>query len=211
MDLILVGFVAGLTFGGWRTGFLSPRGRARLYRDLISRRGISARPIRGLIHGLFPDMPGDYAELIGYAFLFPILLMCSRAGPPVPQGPPRGRHDSELDRALGAIFGFIEAVLILSVLVVIFDTYFAGFEQGGQTPGLALIQGPWRHSTSLTRFRLFAGPQCRWFWPCLGRCCPRTSRRLFRRVCLGAGLARAARRPGIQRLAFVSRRPIHKP
>ena len=44
------------------------------------------------------------------------------------------------DKALGAIFGFIEGVLILSVLVVILDTYFVVGAVNGQAPlGLPLI------------------------------------------------------------------------
>ena len=31
-------------------------------------------PFGDLVHGIFPDMPADYAELLGYAFAFPIIL-----------------------------------------------------------------------------------------------------------------------------------------
>jgi len=142
LDLILVGFIAGLTYGGWRTGFLRRlAGLAFIAISFVAGAYLRA-PLGALINGIFPDMPRDYAELVGYAFLFPILLaVLTVLAHPFLKDRHMGGMTRELDKALGAIFGFIEAVLILSVLVVIFDTYFAGFEQGGQTPGLSQISG----------------------------------------------------------------------
>ena len=142
MDVLLVGFVAGLTFGGWRTGFIH-RLAGLAFTALAFVLGAYLRgPFGALVHGFFPDMPADYAELLGYAFAFPIILGVIHvlAYPFL-----KDRHMSgmsrELDKALGAIVGFIEAVLILSAIVVIFDTYFATGAQPGQATGSALIEG----------------------------------------------------------------------
>lgn len=44
-----------------------------------------------------------------------------------------------VDQLLGGIFGGIEAVLIISAVVVILDTYFATNGAGGHTPGLSFF------------------------------------------------------------------------
>lgn len=142
MDVVLVGFVAGLTFGGWRTGFLN-RLAGLAFAAIAFVAGAYLRgPIGGIIHGFFPSMSPDYAELLGYAFVFPVILIVIHvlAHPFL-----KDRHLSgvtrELDKALGAVFGFIEAVIILSILVVIFDTYFGTPESIGQVPGLGVLTG----------------------------------------------------------------------
>jgi uncharacterized membrane protein required for colicin V production len=142
MDLILVGFVAGLTFGGWRTGFLH-RLAGLAFAAISFVAGAYLRgPFGDLLHGIFPNIPADYAELLGYAFAFPIILAVIHV---VAYPFLKDKHMSgmtrELDKALGAIMGFIEGVLILSILVVIFDTYFGTPESIGQTPGLGILSG----------------------------------------------------------------------
>jgi uncharacterized membrane protein required for colicin V production len=180
MDLILVGFVAGLTFGGWRTGFLH-RLAGLAFAAIAFVAGAYLRgPFGTLIHGIFPNVPADYAELLGYAFAFPIILAVIHV---VAYPFLKDKHMSgmtrELDKALGAIFGFIEGVLILSILVVIFDTYFG--TAWASCPASSLP------STSRTPFTFCAIRPCRSCWPCLDHCCPRTSAASYRaayRVCL---------------------------
>jgi len=140
MDLILVGFVAGLTFGGWRTGFLH-RLAGLAFAAIAFVAGAYLRgPFGQLIHGIFPNVPADYAELLGYAFAFPIILAVIHvAAYPFLKDKHMSGMTRELDKALGAILGFIEGVLILSILVVIFDTYFGTPESIGQTPGLGIL------------------------------------------------------------------------
>lgn len=140
MDVILVGFVAGLTFGGWRTGFLH-RVAGLAFIAIAFVAGAYLRgPLGGLVHGFFPDIPADYGELLSYAFAFPVILgIIHIAAYPFLKGRHMGGMTRELDKALGAVFGFIEAVLILSVIVVIFDTYFGTGQQAGHTPGLGTI------------------------------------------------------------------------
>ena len=140
MDVLLVGFVAGLTFGGWRTGFLH-RLAGLAFAAIAFVAGAYLRgPFGTIINNLFPNIPAGYADLLGYAFVFPVILVVIHV---VAYPFLKDRHMSgitrELDKALGAVFGFIEGVLILSILVVIFDTYF-GTPQGiGQSPGLGIV------------------------------------------------------------------------
>jgi hypothetical protein len=81
-------------------------------------------PIGAFIAGLRPDIPEAYGEMIAYVFVFPVLI----AGLHIVTGPVLARVavdglTHELDQVLGAVFGLVEAVLILSALIVILDTY----------------------------------------------------------------------------------------
>ena len=141
MDVVLVGFVAGLTFGGWRTGLVH-RAAGLLFMAISFVLAAYLRgPFGDLIHSIFPDLPADYASLLGYAFGFPIILAVLHiATYPLLKDRHVGGLTREVDKGLGAVFGFFEGVLILSALVVIFDTYFGTPAAAGQTPGLGILQ-----------------------------------------------------------------------
>jgi uncharacterized membrane protein required for colicin V production len=125
MDVLLVGFIAGFIFGGWRSGFLR---RVIGIGFMVLSFVVSAYfryPVGAIATALFPDVPADYANLVGYTIAFPVVLgalhlgsrtMLSRISV---QG-----ITKEADQALGALFGGIEAILILSAAVVILDAYF---------------------------------------------------------------------------------------
>jgi uncharacterized membrane protein required for colicin V production len=137
MDLILVGLMAGLTFGGWRTGFIH-RLFGLLFMAVAFVLGAYLRgPFGALAAGFFKDIPPDYASLVGYTFAFPVVLAVLHIAtyPIVKRIHPSGLT-LELDRALGALFGFVEGALILSAVVVILDAYFVGGEAAGNRPGL---------------------------------------------------------------------------
>jgi membrane protein required for colicin V production len=140
MDLILVAFIAGLTFGGWRSGFIH-RLFGLLFMAVAFVVGAYLRgPFGDLANSVFKDIPPDYASLVGYTFAFPVILAVLHIAtyPIVHRIQPQGLT-KELDRALGALFGFIEATLILSAVVVILDTYFVGGEAAGNRPGINYI------------------------------------------------------------------------
>ncbi len=142
MDILLVGFVAGLTFGGWRTGFLHRLvGLALLGVSFLLGAWLQG-PFGDIVSGFLPDMPTDYASLLGYVFVFPVLLaVLHLVTYPLVRGKRLGGMTAEVDRVLGALLGFVEGVLILSVIVVILDTYFSGGTASGSTPGRELIEG----------------------------------------------------------------------
>jgi len=125
MDVILVGFIAGFVYGGWRTGFLR-RLLGIIFIVIAAVAGAYFRyPVGAIASALFKDIPPDYANLVGYAIAFPAILAglhiaeAKLLGRVAVQGLTRG-----LDSALGALLGFVEAVLILSVAVIVVDTYF---------------------------------------------------------------------------------------
>lgn len=126
MDIVLVGFIGGFIFGGFRTGFVR-RLLGIVFIVVAAVAGAYFRyPVGVIAKQFFPDIPADYANLVGYTIAFPAILVglyvfeAAFLRKVTPEhGLSRG-----LDQALGAVFGGIEAILILSVAVVVVDTYF---------------------------------------------------------------------------------------
>jgi uncharacterized membrane protein required for colicin V production len=126
MDVVLVGFIAGFIFGGFRTGFLR-RLLGIAYIVIAAITGAYLRyPVGIIAKQVLPDIPSDYANLVGYTIAFPAILAGLHIAEAVffRKFVPNHGLSRELDQALGALFGGVEAILILSVAVVVVDTYF---------------------------------------------------------------------------------------
>jgi uncharacterized membrane protein required for colicin V production len=138
MDVVLVGFIAGFIFGGWRTGFLR-RLLGILFIGLSLIVGAYFRyPVGAIAGQLFPDIPADYADLVGYTIAFPVVLVALHlASNLVLRRVAVRGFAREIDAGLGAVLGGVEAVLILSAAVVILDAYFGtnGSIAKGVAPG----------------------------------------------------------------------------
>ncbi len=83
----MIAFVAALTWSGWRRGLLQTlAGLAFIGISFLLGAYLSG-PFGNLVNSFFPDVPADYAALLGYAFVFP---RCAdrppRRGTAVPQG-----------------------------------------------------------------------------------------------------------------------------
>ena len=81
-------------------------------------------PVGALFTTFFKDVPPDYSNLVGYAIVFPVVL----AGLHIVSGLLLRKVavkgiTKEADSLLGAIFGGVEAILIVSAAIVIVDTY----------------------------------------------------------------------------------------
>lgn len=124
MDVLLVGFIVGFILAGWATGFL---------RRLVGLGFIAvsfvlsvylSKPFGDLIHSWFPDVTPAYAELWAYLLIFPagLVVLHLLVGRLLKNVAVRG-VSRELDRALGAILGAVEAILILTVVVIAIDRY----------------------------------------------------------------------------------------
>ena len=124
-DVVLVGFIAGFIFAGWRTGFLR---RLLGIVFLVAAFVVGAYfryPVGAVAQQLFKDIPSDYANLVGYAIVFPVVLVALHVIADALIGRVAVRGLSrEIDAALGAVLGGVEAVLILSVAIVILNAYF---------------------------------------------------------------------------------------
>jgi len=141
MDVLLVGFIAGWIFGGWRTGFLK---RLIGIGFMVISFVVSAYlryPIGAIATTFFKSIPASYANLVGYTIAFPVIL----AGLHLASGVLLRRVSmtgvtKELDGGLGAVVGGLEAILILSAVIVILDSYFGTGNTVRQVAGLGFLK-----------------------------------------------------------------------
>lgn len=124
MDVLLVGFIVGFIYAGWRTGFLRRLvGLGFIAISFVLSVYLSG-PFGDLIHGWFPDVTPAYAELWAYLLIFPTALVALHlvVGRLI-KDVAVGGVSQAVDRGLGALFGAIEAILILTVVVIAIDRY----------------------------------------------------------------------------------------
>ena len=98
-------------------------------------------PIGALLHGIFPTVPEPYLEMVGYSIAVTVLTFAAHivTGPFLSKVAVNG-VSKEADRALGAVLGGVEAILILSIAIVILDTYFGPNGRLGGDPGLGIFK-----------------------------------------------------------------------
>ncbi|HEY4753371.1 MAG TPA: CvpA family protein [Candidatus Limnocylindrales bacterium] len=126
MDVVLVGFVAAFIFAGFRSGFIW-RLLGIVYIVIAAVAGAYFRYAVGAIASqFFPTIPPDYANLVGFAIAFPAILVGLHIleAALLRKVVPQHGLSRRMDQALGAVFGGIEAIMILSVAVVVVDAYF---------------------------------------------------------------------------------------
>jgi uncharacterized membrane protein required for colicin V production len=126
VDVVLVGFIAGFIYGGFRTGFLLRLlGIAFMAISFVASAYVRY-PIGAIASNFLPQVPSDYANLVGMAIAFPVILFVLHTVSRVVLGKVKvhGLVAEGTDKILGAILGGVEAVLILSAAIVILDTYF---------------------------------------------------------------------------------------
>jgi uncharacterized membrane protein required for colicin V production len=145
MDVVMVGFIVAFIYAGYRSGFL---------RRLVGLGFIAisfvlsiylSKPFGDLVHSLFPDVTPAYAELWAYLLVFPTLLVVLHLviGRLIKNVAISGLSQG-LDRVLGAIFGALEAILILTVVVIAVDRYavqVAATALGSMRPLIDLLDG----------------------------------------------------------------------
>jgi uncharacterized membrane protein required for colicin V production len=123
-DLLLLGFIAASVVGGFRSGFV--RRLAGLVFLLISFvAGAYLRaPAGALVNAVFPKIPEQYADMVGYSVAFGALLIAFNlfSSTILSRVATRGLSEAA-DKVLGVAFGAIEAVLIISAGIVILHTY----------------------------------------------------------------------------------------
>ena len=140
-DLILLGFIAGFVRGGWSTGFLR-RLVGLGYMALSFVVGAYLRqPVGDLLLKVFPQIPPQYAEMVGYSVSFTVLVAALNllTGPILKKVAVSG-VSRKMDQALGAVLGGVEAVLLISAAIVILDTYFGTLGSLFQDPGLGFLK-----------------------------------------------------------------------
>lgn len=144
MDVILLGFIGGFIVGGYRTGFVRRvAGLGFLALSFVLGAYLRA-PVGGLISATFGNVGQTYGEMVAYILLFPALLVIAHilAGPLLARVAVDG-VSRQMNLVLGAIFGFVEAILILSVVIVILDTYVGAVSTLPTGAGLGFLTS-WR-------------------------------------------------------------------
>ena len=124
VDLVLLGIIAGFLRGGWSSGFV--RRLAGLIFLVIS--FVAGAYLRGpagaLVHAFLPKIPEQYAEMVGYSVAFSALLLAFNLfSSTILSRVATTGLSKATDKALGVVFGGLEAVLILSAAIVILHTY----------------------------------------------------------------------------------------
>jgi uncharacterized membrane protein required for colicin V production len=140
-DLLLLGFIVGFIRGGWSTGFLR-RLVGLGYIALSFVVGAYLRqPVGDLVLRFFPQIPPQYAEMVGYSVAFTVLVAALNllTGPVLKKVAVNG-VSRKMDQALGAILGGVEAILLISAAIVILDTYFGTLASVFQDPGLGILK-----------------------------------------------------------------------
>ena len=139
-DLLLALFIAGYVFGGWRTGLLRRlAGLAFIAIALIAGAYIRI-PVGTVVAGVFTDLPPEYADMVGYAVAFGIIVTAlNLISGPILSRATVGGFSQVTDRTLGAALGGVEAVFIISAAIVILDTYFGSAGPLAGVPGLGFL------------------------------------------------------------------------
>ena len=123
-DLVLLGLFAGFIVGGWRGGFIR-RLAGLIYLVISFVLGAYLRgPLGAIVVGIFPDIPKQYADMVGYSAAFAILVFAFNLFSSLILSKVAVQGLSKVtDKVLGAVFGGLEAALIASAAIVILHTY----------------------------------------------------------------------------------------
>jgi uncharacterized membrane protein required for colicin V production len=134
VDVLLVGFIGGFIYGGWRSGFVRRLIGIAFMAISFVLAGYFRYAVAPIAKTLFPNIPPDYADLVGYTIAFPaILVVLHVASAFVLRHVAVKGVTREVDAALGAVFGGVEAILIISAVIVIVDAYFGTSSTLGKT------------------------------------------------------------------------------
>jgi uncharacterized membrane protein required for colicin V production len=140
MDVLLVGFIAASIFGGFRAGLIRSV-LGLLFMAISFVVGAYLRyPVGAIFTTFFKDVPSDYSNLVGYTIVFPVVLAGLHlvSGVLFKKVAVRGITKG-IDSGLGAVFGGVEAILIISAAIVIVDTYL-GTSQIRHTLGPGMLK-----------------------------------------------------------------------
>ena len=123
-DLLMLGFIGATVLGGWRSGFIR-RLAGLIFLGISFVAGAYLRaPAGALVHAFLPQVPEQYAEMVGYSVAFSALLLAFNLfSSQILSRVATGGFSRATDKTLGVIIGALEAILILSAAIVILHTY----------------------------------------------------------------------------------------
>ena len=106
-----------MLFAGWRTGFIRRALGIVLIVVSIVLGAYLRYPIGTISRMFFKNIPADYANLVGYAIAFPLILGGLTIVSSALFRKPTSGLKREVDGGLGAALGAIEAILIISAVI----------------------------------------------------------------------------------------------
>ena len=133
-DFVMLLFILAFLRAGWSSGLIRRvLGLVFLAASFVV--GAYLRfPVGALINTVLPHIPKVYAAMLGYTVASTaILIVLNLAARPLMSRAPQVGMARKTDQALGLLFGGVEAVLILSVAIVILHTYSTTLEELGST------------------------------------------------------------------------------
>jgi uncharacterized membrane protein required for colicin V production len=133
-DFVMLLFVLAFLRLGWSSGLVR-RVVGLLFLAVSFVAGAYLRfPAGALVRTFLPHVPTVYANMIGFTIASTaILIVLNLAARPLMSRVPKQGISRVADRSLGLVFGGIEAILILSVAIVILHTYATTLDQLGST------------------------------------------------------------------------------
>ena len=141
MDLVLLIVIGVFLARGWRTGFLrSLLGVGFLVLAFVL--GAYLRHQVGVLASQFlRDVPAGYTDMLGYGIVFVVVFVAAQLlSRLVLRRVAVDGLSRAMDQGLGALFGGLEAILLLSAVIVILDTYFGTKSSLGPTVGLGFLR-----------------------------------------------------------------------
>lgn len=140
-DLLLLGLFAGFVRGGWSTGFVRRLFGLLFMAGSFVLGAYFRTPIGAIVGGIFPEMPSQYAEMVGYSVAFTVLVTGFNLFSSTILSRLAVKGLSKMtDKVLGAVFGGIEAVLIASAAIVILHTYSAEVATLTELAGFGILK-----------------------------------------------------------------------
>ena len=133
-DFVMLLFILAFLRAGWNSGLIRRvLGLVFLAASFVV--GAYLRfPVGGLINTVLPQIPKLYAAMLGYTVgSTAILIALNLAARPLMSRAPKVGMARRTDQAFGLVFGGVEAILILSVAIVILHTYSTTLDELGST------------------------------------------------------------------------------
>jgi len=136
-DAVMVVAIFAFGLGGWKAGFVRRLAGLGFFALSFVLGAWLKDPAGAVVHAFLPKIPDEYAGVVGYSIAFTLLLVGFNAfSAGVLSKVAVTGWSKATNKTLGAILGCLEAVLILSAVIVILHTYavadasVAGFDLG---------------------------------------------------------------------------------
>ena len=125
-DAVMLLLIFALTLGGWKHGFVRRLAGLGFFALSFVLGAWLQGPAGALVHVFLPKIPQPLANVVGYSIAFTLILVAFNAFSAGVLSKLAVQGWSKVtNKSLGAALGLLEAVLILSAVIVILHAYSA--------------------------------------------------------------------------------------